>query len=82
MMWILIQYPQLGKGLNTAQQELMLLVANQRSTRAGLLMQDLLGLCKEVPEEINFAVFQNSLMSSPIDDGRRAEALRWGSQKN
>ena len=66
MMWILIQYPQLGKGLNTAQQELMLLVANQRSTRTGLLMQDLLGLCKEVPEEINFAVFQNSLMSSPM----------------
>jgi len=66
MMWILIQYPQLGKGLNTAQQELMLLVANQRSTKAGLLMQDLLELCKEVSEEINFAVFQNSLMSSPM----------------
>ncbi len=66
MMWILIQYPQLGKGLNTAQQELMLLVANQRSAKAGLLMQDLLGLCKDVPEEINFAVFQNSLMSSPM----------------
>jgi len=29
-------------------------------------MQDLLELCKEVSEEINFAVFQNSLMSSPM----------------
>lgn len=66
MMWILIQYPQLGKNLNPNQQELMVSVALQRSPKAKLLMQDLIELCKATPEDVNFAIFQNGLMSSPM----------------
>ena len=66
MMWILIQYPQLGKSLNPTQQELMVSVAMQRSPKAKLLMQDLIELCKAISDDVNFAIFQNSLMISPM----------------
>lgn len=66
IMWILIQYPQLGKQLNREQQELIENIALQRSERAKIVACHLLKLCQEIQEDINFAVFQNTLMSSEL----------------
>jgi DNA primase len=65
-MWILIQYPQLGKQLNEEQQELIENIALQRSERAKVVACHLLKLCQDIQEDINFAVFQNTLMSSEL----------------
>jgi hypothetical protein len=41
-------------------------IAQQRSARAKVVMQHLLSLCQDVKEDTNFAVFQNTLMSSDL----------------
>lgn len=66
IMWILIQYPQLGKQLNVEQQVLIENIAQQRSERAKVVVCHLLQLCKDIPEDINFAAFQNTLMNSAL----------------
>jgi len=66
MMWILIQFPQLGKNLKQEHQVLLENIAQQRSARAKVVMQHLLSLCQDVKEDTNFAVFQNTLMSSDL----------------
>ena len=66
MMWVLIQFPQLGKKLNQEQQVLLANIAEQRSARAKVVMQHLLSLCQGVNDDTNFAVFQNTLMSSDL----------------
>lgn len=66
MMWILIQFPQLGKNLSQEQQMLLANIAEQRSARAKVVMQHLLSLCQGVNEDTNFAVFQNTLTSSDL----------------
>jgi DNA primase len=64
MMWILIQHPQLGKSLQQEEIDVLEAMALQRSEKARLIILHLLGLCKTVTEETNFASFQNVLMSS------------------
>jgi len=66
IMWILIQYPQLGRQLNEEQQELIENIAQQRSERAKIVVCHLLKLCQGIPEDINFAAFQNTLMNSEL----------------
>jgi DNA primase len=66
IMWVLIQYPQLGKQLNEEQRELIENIALQRSERAKIVASHLLKLCQGIQEDINFAVFQNTLMSSEL----------------
>jgi DNA primase len=66
MMWILIQYPQLGKELNTDQKNTLGRIALQRSTRAKAVMDDLITLCQGVSNETNFAIFQSILMESNL----------------
>jgi len=66
IMWILIQYPQLGKQLNVEQQVLIENIAQQRSERAKIVVCHLLQLCRDIPEDINFAAFQNTLINSEL----------------
>jgi DNA primase len=66
IMWILIQYPQLGKQLKVEQQVLIENIALQRSERAKIVVCHLLKLCQDIPEDINFAAFQNTLMNSEL----------------
>ena len=66
IMWILIQYPQLGKQLNVEQRELIENIAQQRSERAKIVVCHLLQLCRDIPEDINFAAFQNTLINSEL----------------
>lgn len=64
MMWILIQYPQLGKELSQDQKQVLGQIALQRNPKAKAVMDELLTLCEEVTSDTNFAVFQNKLMES------------------
>ena len=66
IMWILIQYPQLVKQLNVEQQVLIENIAQQRSERAKIVVCHLLQLCRDIPEDINFAAFQNTLINSEL----------------
>jgi DNA primase len=66
MMWILIQYPQLGRDLNSDQKETLIKIAQQRNSKAKDVMEDLIRLCEGVSNETNFAVFQSMLMESPL----------------
>lgn len=66
IMWILIQYPQLGKQLKVEQQVLIENIAQQRSERAKIVVCHLLQLCQDIPEDCNFAGFQNTLMNSEL----------------
>lgn len=75
---VLIQYPHLGKALDTNQRALALKAAEQRSTKALELMQDLLAQCdlaeliqSEVNQSANvgagaFAMFQEQLSRSTL----------------
>lgn len=64
IMKLLIQYPQLGKKLQIHEINQLVEIASQRSEQAGLIMQDLIYLCQEEPDESNFALFQGVLAQS------------------
>ena len=78
MLRVLIQFPHLGKSLDANKRSLALKAAEQRSTKAFLLMQDLLSQCdlvELIPGEGNksatagagaFAMFQDQLSRSEL----------------
>ena len=78
MLRVLIQFPHLGKSLDANKRSLALKAAEQRSTKAFLLMQDLLSQCdlvELIPGEGNkaatagagaFAIFQDQLSRSEL----------------
>ena len=78
MLRVLIQFPHLGKSLDANKRSLALKAAEQRSTKAFLLMQDLLSQCdlvELIPGEGNkaatagagaFAMFQDQLSHSEL----------------
>ena len=78
MLRVLIQFPHLGKSLDANKRSLALKAAEQRSTKAFLLMQDLLSQCdlvEFIPGEGNkvatagagaFAMFQDQLSRSEL----------------
>jgi DNA primase len=72
MMWILIQYPQLGRDLEVDQKDILEKIAQNRNPRAKEVMEDLLRLCQGVTDETNFAVFQGMLMESPLANNYEA----------
>jgi DNA primase len=61
---LLIQYPKIGKSLTVRDEEALIRIATKRTEQAGLIMRDLLGLCREEPEESTFASFQQILNQS------------------
>ncbi len=78
MLRVLIQFPHLGKALDSNQRALALKAAEQRSTKAHALMQDLLSQCdlvESIPGEDGksatvgagaFAMFQDQLSRSEL----------------
>jgi DNA primase len=75
---LLIQFPHLGKGLNTEQRQLVLAAAEQRTANALMLMTDLLKQCDQldylpsasnaesIPGAGAFALFQEQLSRSDL----------------
>jgi DNA primase len=62
---ILLQYPQLGRGLDPEQKRLILASAQKRSEKAMELMEDLIQQCEAMPANAGFAVFQEQLDKTP-----------------
>ncbi|SMC34795.1 DNA primase [Polynucleobacter kasalickyi] len=61
---LLIQYPQLGKKLSAKEAEDLISIATNRTKQAGLIMKDLIQLCRLEPDDSNFSSFQNVLSQS------------------
>lgn len=64
LMRVLIQYPLLGKRLSPLQCHALLKIALARNIQTQVIMQDLLELCRQEPEDGKFASFQNVLATS------------------
>ena len=58
---VLLQFPYLGKNLESEQKRLILNAAQKRSEKAHILMTDLINQCEAMPSNVGFAVFQEQL---------------------
>jgi DNA primase len=58
---VLLQFPYLGRNLESEQKRLILNAAQKRSEKAHILMTDLINQCEAMPSNVGFAVFQEQL---------------------
>lgn len=58
---VLLQFPYLGRNLESEQKRLILNAAHKRSKKAHILMTDLINQCEAMPSNVGFAVFQEQL---------------------
>jgi DNA primase len=58
---VLLQFPYLGRNLESEQKRLILNAAQKRSEKAHILMTDLINQCELMPPNVGFAVFQEQL---------------------
>ena len=63
---ILLQFPYLGRNLESEQKRLILGAAHKRSEKAHVLMADLISQCESMPSNVGFAVFQEQLDKSAL----------------
>ena len=61
---LLLQFPHLGRDLESESKRLIVAAAAKRSDKAKTLMEDLVAQCEQMPPNVGFAVFQEQLDKS------------------